>query len=528
MGIFNNLPGLKRKRRSLRRFSLERAKTGWSRQQESQALSSAGEKITLAVIAGAITLGLVGFGADLSGRGWVGLGALLFTAQICFTRYLLDFRRHALESVGQVVGLAACLLAPLVLAQGMREVFEVFDLTFLPLSFLSLVIALAWSRGLALDATAYAGGILAIFLFLRPERQDVFEGLVITLAGAGTACLAADEIRRRVAVVRVGLLVGLVQVLVAGSLVLLRHDEVVGSELSWQMFFLLVSGLVVGLAVSGSLPAIERLFGVTTDVSLLELGNTHEQPLLRKLLLEAPGTFHHSYIVGLLSEAAAEACGANALLTRVGALYHDIGKLNKPGYFAENSPEARGRHRGLTPEMSTLIISSHTRDGVELGAYYGLPRRVLDFMPEHHGTSCIEYFFHSAQALRGEEQVNEEHFRYSGPRPQSIETAIVMIADAIEAISRQMPDPSRSRLQTMVHEVVLKRLMDRQFDECGATLRDLELIESACVQVLMGIYHTRPTFPKGRPHPLDLSQPQEDRAVAKDTPESLPPIARES
>ena len=480
------------------------------------------------MIVGVLSLALVGFGADLSGRGWVGLGALLFTAQVCFTRYLLDFRRHALDSVGQVIGLSACLLAPLLVAQGMREIFEVYDFAYLPLAFLSLVIALAWSRGLALDATIYSAGMLAIFLFLRPEREGVLEGLVIAVAGAGTACLAADDVRRRVAVVRVGLLVGLVQVLVAGALVLLQREDPVGFELGWQMFFLLAAGLVVGLSVSGALPAIERLFGVTTDVSLLELGNTHEQPLLRKLLLEAPGTFHHSYIVGLLSEAAAEACGANALLTRVGALYHDIGKLNKPGYFAENSPEARGRHRGLTPEMSTLIISSHTRDGVELGTYYGLPRRVLDFMPEHHGTSCIEYFFHSAQALRGEEQVNEEHFRYPGPRPQSIETAIVMIADAIEAISRQMPDPSRARLQSMVHEVVLKRLMDRQFDECGATLRDLELIESACVQVLMGIYHTRPTFPKGRPHPLDMSQPQEQRAAAKDSPDVPPPIARES
>ncbi|MFT7663621.1 MAG: putative nucleotidyltransferase with HDIG domain [Planctomycetota bacterium] len=524
MDISKHLPGRKRNRRGLRRFSPERAKTGWRRQQSIEHLSGAGEKITVATVAGAMALVLMGLGADLSPRGWIGLGALMLTAQVCFSRYLLDFRRHALKSIGQVIGLAACLLVPLVVAQIMREVFEVADFCYLPLSFLSLVIALAWSRGLALDATAYAGGLLAVFLYLRPERDGVLEGWAVSMAGALTACLAADGIRRRVAVVRVGLLVGLVQVLVAGAFVLLKQDAPDPSGVSWQMFYLLIDGLVVGLAVSGALPAIERLFDVTTDVSLLELGNTHEQPLLRKLLLEAPGTFHHSYIVGLLSEAAAEACGANALLTRVGALYHDIGKLNKPGYFAENSPEARGRHKGLTPEMSTLIISSHTRDGVELGMYYGLPKSVLDFMPEHHGTSCIEYFFHSAQALRGEEHVNEEHFRYPGPRPQSIETAIVMIADAVEAISRQMPDPSRARLKAMVHEVVLKRLMDRQFDECGTTLRDLDHIESACVQVLMGIYHTRPTFPKGRPHPLDLSQPREDRAAVKDSEE--PPTSK--
>ena len=527
MSFSGRLFGIGRSRRGLRRFSPERAKTGRRPQRHAKTLAQSGEKLTVAAVALMLALFLVGFGAGINGRGWIGLAALLLTAGVFFVRYLLDFRRHALDSLSQVVGLAVCLLVPVLVAQGQRELFDVTEVTFLPLSFLSLVIALAWSRGLALDATAFAGGILALFLFLRPEREGVLSGLAICLAGALTACLAADGIRRRVSVVRVGLLVGLVQVLVAGALILLHPESPMGSELAWRLFFLAIGGLGVGFAVSGALPAIERLFGVTTDVSLLELGNTHERPLLRKLLLEAPGTFHHSYIVGLLSEAAAEAVGGNALLTRVGALYHDIGKLNKPGYFAENSPEARGRHKDLTPEMSTLIISSHTRDGVELGAYHGLPRSVLAFMPEHHGTSCIEYFFHAAQRLRGDEQVNEEHFRYPGPRPQSIETAIVMISDAVEAISRQMPDPSRARLSTMVHEVVLKRLMDRQFDECGATLRDLELIEGACVQVLMGIYHTRPTFPKGRPHPLDLSQPREQREAAQEARQVPPPAACE-
>ena len=343
------------------------------------------------------------------------------------------------------------------------------------------------------------------------------------------ACLAADHLRRRTAVVRAGLLVGLVQLLVAGSLALLQGDVLPGEESVGWLLLLAVEGLAVGLVTSAALPAIETVFGVTTDVSLLELGNTHEQPLLRKLLLEAPGTFHHSYIVGLISEAATEAVGGNALLARVGALYHDVGKLNKPTYFAENSPDARVKHKELTPEMSTLIISAHTRDGVELGSYYGLPQAVLDFMPEHHGTSCIEYFYAAAKELRGEENVREESFRYPGPRPQRIETAIVMIADAVEAISRQMPDPTQARLREMVHKVAMKRLMDRQFDECGMTLRDLARIEDATLRVLSGIYHTRPTYPKGKPHPLDLSQPSGDKgAPAEGAPAARSPVAGES
>jgi len=167
-----------------------------------------------------------------------------------------------------------------------------------------------------------------------------------------------------------------------------------------------------------------------------------------------------------------------------------------------------------------LIISAHPRDGVELGRYYNLPEAILDFMPEHHGTALIEYFYRAAQKIRGAENVREESFRYPGPRPRRIETAIVMIADAAEAISRQMPDPNQARLREMVHEVAHKRLMDRQFDECPITLADLALIEDAFVRVLQAIYHQRPTYPKGKPNPLDLSQPSEERRAVLEEEES--------
>jgi len=505
------LLGLGRGRRGLRRFSPERAGTRRSPSLRRPPLGKAGEKLTVAILAGVAAAALLGFDAGLDRRAWVGLAVLVATAFATFARYLVDFRPRALASLPGVVALALWLLVPLAAAQLASALFGLHSLFHTPFALLGLVLALVWSRGLAIEGLCFSAVLLVLFAYLRPEWEGAPQGLGIALAGGLAACLAADRLRRRSALIRVGILVGLVQMLVGGAALLLDPNVVPPGGTTGGLLLYGASGLATGFVVSGSLPAVERLFGVTTDVSLLELGNTHEQPLLRKLLLEAPGTFHHSYIVGLLSEAAAEAVGANPLLARVGALYHDIGKLNKPAYFAENSPDARARHKDLTPEMSTLVISAHTRDGVELGSYYGLPRSVLDFMPEHHGTNCIEYFFERAKALRGAENVNQEQFRYPGPRPQSIETAIVMISDAVEAISRQMPDPSRARLEGMVHEVVLKRLMDRQFDDSGITLRDLERIEGACVQVLMGIYHTRPTFPKGRPHPLDLSQPAEER-----------------
>ncbi len=496
----------------LRRVSPEKAKAIESKARSNR-LPQTGEKVALAVASVILASLLLGAGADLSARGWLGLTVITGVAMGLFLRFLLEFRREVLLSLSRTVTLAAFMLVSLSILRSFDSFVGLEHTDFLPLSLVAMVMALVWNRSIALETMAFAGGLFGMFLFLHGNGDSrETEGLVVSIGGALVAAMAAGYIRRRSALVRVGMVIGVTQVLIKSALLLMRPEIVDGGEELWLLFLLGVHGLVMGLLVSGLLPTIEAAFSVTTDISLLELGNTHEQPLLRKLLLEAPGTFHHSYIVGLLSEAAAEAVGANALLARVGALYHDVGKLNKPGYFAENSPEARGRHRELTPEMSLLIIAAHTRDGVELGRYYNLPEAILSFMPEHHGTSLIEYFYHAAQQLRGEEHVNEEAFRYPGPKPQRIETAIVMIADACEAIARQMPDPNLSRLGEMVHEVAFKRLMDRQFEECAMTLQDLARIEAAFVRVLQAIYHTRPTYPKGgKPNPADLSQPAEER-----------------
>lgn len=500
----------------LRRVSPEKAKAVDS-ERRAMRVPQAAEKVLLACLTTVLAALLIGGGAGLEVRGWLGLLALIGVAQALFLRYLFDFRREVLESLVRTASLAGFTL----LSLGALRSFHVFvgleHVGFLPLSFVSLVMVLVWGRSVAIECTAFAAGLFGLYVFLHTSGgSGEVEGLIVSISGAVVAALTAEYVRRRSTLVRVGLVIGLAQTTVAGTFLLMRPELVDGALALSTLFLLGLQGLVVGLLVSGLLPTIESVFSVTTDISLLELGNTHEQPLLRKLLLQAPGTFHHSYIVGLLSEAAAEAVGGNALLARVGALYHDIGKLNKPGYFAENSPDARARHRALTPEMSLLIISAHTRDGIELGRYYGLPEAILDFMPEHHGTSLIEYFYHAAQKLRGAQRVAEEAFRYPGPKPQRIETAIVMMADAAEAISRQMPEPNQARLREMVHEVAFKRLMDRQFDECALTLADLARIEQAFVRVLQAIYHQRPTYPKGRPNPADLSQPSEERRAARE------------
>lgn len=503
-------------RAALRRVSVEKARAVASKPRR-EPLPHEGEKVTLAALTVGLSALLIGSGAELDLRGWLGLVALITLGLTLFLRYLYDFRREVLTSLSRVVTLAGCVLMSLAALRAFDAFVGLEHAGFLPLSLVSLVMVLVWGRAVAIEGTIFASGLLSLYTFLHAGagRLEV-EGLVTAIAGALVAAMAAEHVRRRSTLVRVGLVTGVSQALVAGTFLLMRDSGGATTTDAWMLFLLGLQGLTVGLLVSGLLPTIESAFSVTTDISLLELGNTHEQPLLRKLLLEAPGTFHHSYIVGLLSEAAAEAVGGNALLARVGALYHDVGKLTKPGYFAENDPQARERHKALTPEMSMMIISAHPRDGVELGRYYKLPEALLDFMPEHHGTALIEYFYNAAQKIRGAENVSEESFRYPGPRPRRIETAIVMIADAAEAISRQMPDPNQARLREMVHEVAHKRLMDGQFDECPLTLRDLAQIEDAFVRVLQAIYHQRPTYPKGKPHPLDLSQPSEERRAVQE------------
>jgi len=235
---------------------------------------------------------------------------------------------------------------------------------------------------------------------------------------------------------------------------------------------------------------------------LLELADLN-QPLLRRLAAEAPGTFNHCLVLGTLAEAAGNAIGGNGLLCRVGAYYHDIGKLSKPQYFIENKTGAANRHEKLSPAMSLLIIVGHVKDGIELAREYRLPRLVSQFIAEHHGTTLVEYFYHAARERQAREadarpdtpEVSETEFRYPGPRPQSRETAILMICDSVEGAVRSLAEPIPGRIESTVHQIVMKRLMDGQFSECDLTLRELSLIEQSLTHALTGVYHGRVAYP---------------------------------
>jgi len=255
-----------------------------------------------------------------------------------------------------------------------------------------------------------------------------------------------------------------------------------------------INGFISPLLVYGLQVIFEYLFDITTDMKLLELSDLNN-PLLRKLALEAPGTYHHSLMVGNLAEAAAESIGANTLLARVGAYYHDVGKIEKREYFIENQMKAKNPHEKLSPTMSCLILMNHVKKGLEIAKKYKLPREIRDFIAEHHGTNLITFFYQKALEKSDGEEINESNFRYPGPKPKTKETGIVMLADAIEAASRTLKDPSPSRIRGMVISIVQDRFKDSELDDCPLTLRELTKIIESFETVLLGTFHSRIEYP---------------------------------
>ncbi len=288
------------------------------------------------------------------------------------------------------------------------------------------------------------------------------------------------------------------------SFMVIVFDIMIGKplmDIPIKVLFIFINGIASSFIALGLLPVIEHLFDYTTDIKLLELANL-DNPLLRDMMVNAPGTYHHSIIVGNLSKAAAEGIGAHPLLTRVASYYHDIGKLKMPHYFIENRKGFEDAHKNLTPSMSSLIILSHVKEGVELADKYKLGKKIKDIIKEHHGTSLVSYFFNRAKEKEDPElyMIDEKDFRYGGPKPQTKEAGIVMLADVVEASSRILSEPTPKRIEKHVQDVVERIFLDGQLDECELTLKDLHIIQKSFITILLGIFHQRIEYPERTGH----------------------------
>lgn len=399
---------------------------------------------------------------------------------------------------------------------------ESFYFLLVPLAFAPMVHSVLLGQ----RAGVYSSVFVSLFGALTVPSDDRWVFFSISICCGLTAVFATKRVSKRGRLLRAGAWVGIVALLLDLVFAKISVSGLGGtSSEAWRTFgkaclMALSTGVLTGLFVGGILPLLEGLFGLTTEISWLELSDLNH-PLLRQMQLEAPGTFHHSLIVASLAESAAEAIGANAVMSRVCAYFHDIGKLRKPEYFIENQGGVNP-HDELTPTMSALIIVAHVKDGVDLAIKNKLNPRILEVIQEHHGDSLVYYFYRKAQERVQKEQsdrergtsksddlpkVDEKSFRYPGPIPQSRESGIISLADAIESASRAMSKPSPSRIKGLVDEIVYKRVRDGQLDACGLTMTELTKIREVFSKTLRSMLHSRIQYPKdgSEDPPSDLS-----------------------
>ncbi|HBO42606.1 MAG TPA: metal-dependent phosphohydrolase [Planctomycetaceae bacterium] len=416
----------------------------------------------------------------------------MIAALFCLSAiYLFHRQRDLLIEWKRLIGLLALIVVTLLVARWAAR--DPWNAELVPVLLFGQIIAIVYNRELALLLSGIVALLTAIALGLGLSEFLILFGV------SATVILQLTHIRSRNKLIVVGFFSGL-----AAAGFTLASAAIDEQPFGWTLVVDAArhAGLTLaaGFLMTGLLPFIERIFGVLTDIRLLDLGDV-AHPLLQELIRRAPSTYNHSITVGSIAEAAAEAIGARGLLVRVGAYFHDIGKMLKPGYFIENQGDAVNRHETLVPAMSTLVIIAHIKDGANLARQHHLPEAIIDFILQHHGTTLVGYFFERAKQ-RSENpdagDVDESSFRYPGPKPQTKEAAVLMLADAVESASRTLVGPTPARIEGLVREIAERRLEDGQFDESGLTLRELRMIEDSMIKTVTAIYHGRLKYPDQR------------------------------
>jgi putative nucleotidyltransferase with HDIG domain len=322
--------------------------------------------------------------------------------------------------------------------------------------------------------------------FIFQNRFDIFVYFLLSSLAAAYCVL---HCRERKVFIKAGIRIGLLNVVLASALTFLGANFYL-IEMLWNLTFAFLGGIGAGIVAAGLAPLVEIIFEYTTDIKLLELSNL-DCPMLRKLMIEAPGTYHHSVVVGSMVEAAASEIGANPLMAKVCGYYHDIGKVRKPLYFIENQANGKNKHDKLAPSMSRRILIAHVKDGVDIARELKLGQIIVDTIQQSHGTSLMSYFFEKAKQLKADKEVNADEYRYPGPKPQTREAGLLMLADVVEAASRTLDNPTPARIQGLVQNLINKVFSDGQLNNCELTLKDLNSIAKTFNKILNGIHHHR-------------------------------------
>ena len=423
--------------------------------------------------------------------------AILITLQMAFLFVLFERAKLSIEKKRQELFVTAIVYSiSIILMKLLSLLSDDYDATiaFLyPTALATMLIRLLVNEKTAIVVTiltAASAGVIFQEGFAAVLQMDI--ALYIVFGGLSSVFFIRS-MEKRSHLLKTCTLVVIVNLAFIAFYLLMTQSDYQLLELLFYVIAGIVSGVLSGALTMGLLPFFESAFGLLSTMKLIELSNPNH-PLLKKLLIETPGTYHHSVMVANLAEAACEAIGADGLLARVACYYHDVGKTRRPAFFIENQMSGINPHDSLSPDRSAEIIISHTADGAALLEKYKMPKEIIDIALQHHGTSTLKFFLHKAKE-EGEE-INESHFSYPGPKPQTKEAAVINIADSVEAAVRSMNHPSLEKIQQLVHMIIQSRVQENQFDECDVSIKELKTIEKVLCETLTGMFHTRIEYPK--------------------------------
>lgn len=414
--------------------------------------------------------------------GIIGLGVIILLSELIIVEFIRSYLPNIYENIPLNWLVAIILIIGLILVKG----FSLLSIYLIPLATLTILSTVLLDYRLSVLILIFSG------ILPNVSNPDILRFYLPLFIGSMIGVLVTKNITQRGDLTKAGLLISLTQVAGVGAISLIGYGDL--RSIILNMIYALGSGLLSSILAIGLMPYLEHLFQILTPIRLTEMIN-FTQPLLKRLMLEAPGTYHHSILIGNLAESAGEALGANLPLIRAGSYYHDIGKVRRPYFFIENQLGQENLHDKLPPSLSRLIILQHVDDGVMLAKQYKIPEQIIDFIREHHGTSLVSYFYHKA-LKENPDNVREEDYRYKGPKPRSKETAIVMLADAVEAAVRSLEHPTPQKIESVVKGIIEERLSDGQLDDSPLTLRDLNIIADSFIKVLNGLFHPRIEYPE--------------------------------
>ncbi|MDF2548156.1 MAG: hypothetical protein K0R93_3054 [Anaerosolibacter sp.] len=425
---------------------------------------------------------------------YFGVGLFVAIVEILLVAYIYVFNRSLLQSTSKMYLLLLIFLSIYLISKTLYGIS----------SYMVPVATTAMLLSILIDARLAIVVNLVMSIFITVMTGNNIDFMISSLVGGTVGAFCMTHTHQRTNIFLSGLAVSLCNGIIILGMGLIDKAEL--STLAMGSMIGALNGIFCAILTIGSLPLWETAFDILTPFKLLELSNPNH-PVLKKLLFEAPGTYHHSIIVGNLSEAAADAVGANGLFARVSAYYHDIGKLKRPYFFKENQLTNENPHEKLSASLSTLIITSHVKDGIDIARSHKIPREIIDIIEQHHGTTLVKYFYHKALNDDDNEiEIEESSYRYEGVKPQTKEAAIVMLADSVEAAVRSMSEHSSEKIKNLIYKIIEDKLKDKQLDECDLTLKDIDKIAHAFRTVLMGIFHERIEYPDLNPKPAEATQ----------------------